>query len=140
MTRTWAKLCATTVVCGTAFCVLTAGCSASAGSGSGSGEAGTSCGTAHTAAGVPVIIKVDKGSVSCSTALSVENKYSALVKSGDVRGNGGGAPVSVNGWTCQGYLTPQILATGDASECHHGAAKIVAVLPPVPTPTVKNNS
>lgn len=77
--------------------------------------------------------------MTCATALSVENKYTKLVASGDVRGNGGGAPVSVNGWTCQGYLTPQILATGDASECHIGNSKIVAVLP-VPTPTVTGSA
>ena len=129
MTRTWALLYAAATVAATAA-VLT-GCSSSSGSASG-------CGTTRTAAGVPVVIKVAKGSVGCSTALSVENKYSALVKSGDVRGNGGGAPVSVNGWTCQGYLTPQILATGDASECHSGDKKIIAVLPAVPTPTVKS--
>ena len=42
--------------------------------------------------------------------------------------------MTVNGWTCQGYLTPQILATGDASECHSGNTEIVAELP-VPTAT-----
>jgi hypothetical protein len=127
VTRTSALLCAaaTATIAGA---VLT-GCSSSSGP-----AAAPSCGTTHTAVGVPVIIKVAKGSVGCSTALSVENKYSALIKSGHVRGNGGGAPVSVNGWTCQGYLTPQILATGDASECHVGNTEIVAVLP-VPTPT-----
>jgi hypothetical protein len=88
---------------------------------------------------VPIVVKVSAGSVTCATALSVENKYTKLVASGDVRGNGGGAPVSVNGWTCQGYLTPQILATGDASECHIGNSKIVAVLP-VPTPTVTGSA
>jgi hypothetical protein len=94
------------------------------------------CGTTLTAVGVPVSIEVVKGSVACSTALSVENKYSALIKAGDVRGNGGGAPVSVNGWTCQGYLTPHVLATGDVSQCHTGTTQIVAVLPaPSGTPT-----
>jgi hypothetical protein len=124
MTRTWLLLCAAA----STAAVLT-GCATSSGA-----VAGPDCGTTHTAAGVPVVVKVTKGSVGCSTALSVENKYSALIKAGDVRGNGGGAPVSVNGWTCQGYLTPQILATGDASECHSGSTEIVAVLP-VPTPT-----
>ena len=126
MTRTWALLCTA------AFGAALAGCSSSSGSG-----AAASCGTTHTAVGVPVVVKVIKGSVGCSTALSVENKYTALIKSGNVAGNGGGAPVAVNGWTCQGYLTPQILATGDASECHSGNKKIVAVLP-VPTPTAKS--
>jgi hypothetical protein len=34
----------------------------------------------------------------------------------------------VNGWTCQGYPTPHVLATGAASECHTGSAEVVAVL------------
>jgi hypothetical protein len=94
--------------------------------------ASANCGTTKTAAGVPVIIKIAKGSVSCGTALSVENQYAALVKSGAVQGNGGGAPVSVAGWTCQGYPTPEVLQTGDASQCHQGSTQILAVLP---TPT-----
>jgi hypothetical protein len=114
--------------CGAAGTVALAGCAGSSGAG-----AGATCGTTRTAVGVPVVIKVAKGSVDCSMALTVEDKYAALIKAGDVRGNGGGAPVSVNTWTCQGYLTPQILATGDTSECHSGGTEIVAVLP-VPTP------
>ena len=105
---------------------LACGCSSPAAAGS------SSCGTTKTAAGVPVIIKIAKGSVSCGTALSVENQYAALVKSGQVQGNGGGAPVSVAGWTCQGYPTPVVLRTGDTSQCHNGGAEILAVLP-VPT-------
>jgi hypothetical protein len=118
------------LLCGaaiTGIAVLT-GCSSS-------GNAAATCGSTHTAGGVPVVIKVAKGSVGCSTALSVENTYAQLVKDGDVAGTGGGAPVTVHGWTCQGYLTPQILATGDTSECHSGSTEIVAVLP-VPAPTV----
>ena len=53
---------------------------------------------------------------------------------GQVRGNGGGAPVAVSGWICQGYPTPEVLSTGNTSQCHTGSAAIVAVLP-VPTPT-----
>ncbi len=96
--------------------------------------AGATCGSTHTAAGVPVIIKVAKGSVNCKTALQVENEYAARIKDGQVRGNGGGAPVMVSGWTCQGYDTPEVLSTGNASQCHTGSATILAVLP-VPTPT-----
>ena len=44
-------------------------------------------------------------------------------------GNGGGAPVVVSGWTCQGYNTPEVLSTGNASQCHTGGAAILAVLP-----------
>jgi hypothetical protein len=106
---------------------LLAGC-ASAGAGP-----GTSCGTTRTAANVPVIIKVAKGTVNCGTALRVENEYAAKIRTGQIRGTGGGAPVTVSGWTCQGYPTPQVLSTDDASQCHTSTAAIVAALP-VPAP------
>lgn len=102
---------------------LVSGCASPAAGASGN------CGTTKTAAGVPVIIKIAKGNVSCGTALAVENQYAALIKSGKVQGNGGGAPVSVAGWTCQGYPTPEVLQTGDASQCHQGGVEILAVLP-----------
>jgi hypothetical protein len=108
---------------------LLAGC-ASAAAGAGPG---TSCGTTRTAANVPVIIKVAKGTVNCGTALQVENEYAAKIRAGQVQGNGGGAPVAVSGWTCQGYPTPEVLSTGNVSQCHTSSAAIVAVLP-VPTP------
>ena len=106
---------------------LLAGCASTA------AGPGVSCGTTHTAANVPVVIKVAKGTVNCGTALQVENEYAAKVRDGQVRGNGGGAPVAVGGWTCQGYPTPEVLSTGNASQCHTGSAAIVAVIP-VPTP------
>ena len=84
-------------------------------------------------AGVPVVIKVVKGAVNCATALRIENEYAARLRDGQVAGNGGGAPVTMAGWTCQSYNTPDLLKTGDASQCHTGSATIVAVLP-VPTP------
>jgi len=110
---------------------LLAGCASAAATGAGPGA---SCGTTRTAANVPVIIKVAKGTVDCGTALRVENEYAAKIRAGRVQGNGGGAPVAVSGWTCQGYPTPEVLSTGNASQCHTGSAAIVAVLP-VPTPT-----
>ena len=42
--------------------------------------------------------------------------------------SGHGAPVTVDGWTCDAYPTPQVLRTGDASECHTASAEVVAVL------------
>ena len=107
---------------------LVAGCAAAAGAGP-----GASCGTTRTAANVPVIIKVAKGTVNCGTALRVENEYAARIRAAQVQGNGGGAPATVSGWTCQGYPTPEVLSTGNASQCHTGSAAIVAVLA-VPTP------
>ena len=109
---------------------LLAGCASAAAADSGPGA---SCGTTRTAANVPVIIKVAKGSVNCGTALRVENEYAAKIRDGQVQGNGGGAPVAVGGWTCQGYPTPEVLSTGNASQCHTASAAIVAVLS-VPTP------
>jgi hypothetical protein len=71
---------------------------------------------------------VAKGSVNCATALRVEQGYAAAIRSGELRGNGGGAPVAVDGWTCEAYPTAQVLRTGDASECHTASAEVVAVL------------
>lgn len=114
---------------------LVAACVAGCSSGPAS-DVGTTCGTTRTGAGVPVQIKVAKGEVACGSAMSVENKYASMVRNGQVPGNGGGAPVTVHGWTCQGYLTPQILQTGDTSQCHTSTAEILAVLPsPSSSPT-----
>ena len=110
-------------------CLVTACSSASSAAG-----AGATCGSTHTAAGVPVIIKVAKGSVNCEAAMQVENEYAAEIQAGQLVGNGGGAPVVVSGWTCQGYNTPEVLSTGNVSQCHTGSATILAVLP-VSTPT-----
>jgi hypothetical protein len=109
---------------------LLAGCASGAAASAGPGA---SCGTTHTAANVPVVIKVAKGTVDCGTALRVENEYAAKVRDGQVQGNGGGGPVAVGVWICQGYPTPEVLSTGNASQCHTGSAAIVAVLP-VATP------
>ena len=93
-------------------------------------SAGRPCGTTRTAANVPVIIKVSRGAVSCATALRVESSYAALIRAGKVRGNGGGAPVKVNGWTCQGFPTPEVLKTGKTSACRANGAEVLEVLPP----------
>lgn len=92
------------------------------------GAVGSTCGTTRTGANVPVVIKVAKGSVNCTAAMSIEKGYAALLKDGKVQGNGGGAPVAVNGWTCQGYPTPEVLKTGNASECRTGGDEVVAVI------------
>lgn len=73
-----------------------AGCGSAAAARAGAGP-GASCGTTRTAANVPVIVKVAQGTVSCGTAIRVENQYAAVIRSGQVRGNGGGAPVVVSG-------------------------------------------
>jgi hypothetical protein len=104
-----------------------AACSASAHSAA-PGSTGTTCGTTRTGANVPVVIKVAKGSVSCAAVMRVESGYAAVIKDGKLTGNGGGAPVQVSGWTCQGYPTPEVLRTGNASECHTASAEVVAVV------------
>jgi hypothetical protein len=105
-----------------------AGCSSGTASTAGGASPGASCGNTRTGANVPVSIKVAKGTVDCATALRVEKEYAAMIRAGDVKGNGGGAPVQVSGWTCQGYPTPQVLSTGDASQCHTATAEVLAVL------------
>ena len=101
-----------------------AGCS----SGAGTGGVGTNCGTTRTGVNVPVTILVAKGTVDCATAMRVERGYSASIRDGDLRGNGGGSPVRVDGWTCQAYPTDKVLLTGYASECHTTSAEVLAVL------------
>ncbi len=118
--------------------VMMAGCAAGGGSpaGSGSPAAGsagsnapmTPCGTTRTSAGVPVNIEIAHGTVPCAAALAVERQYAQALAAGQVPGNGGGAPAKVAGWVCQGFSTPQVLATGRASTCRKGGTQIVAVL------------
>jgi len=92
------------------------------------------CGQARTAAGVPVDVEI-VGQASCHDAMTVERDYSRALAAGKVPGNGGGAPVTIHGWICQGYDTPQVLATGRASACHKHGSQIIAVLPSVsPSP------
>jgi hypothetical protein len=103
---------------------------AAAGCGSHSTSAGpVLCGTTRTAANVPVHIQVVRGQVSCTTALQVEHDYAEEILAGKVPGTGGGAPVNVQGWTCQGFATPVVLKTGQASKCVNGRTEILAVLP-----------
>jgi hypothetical protein len=89
----------------------------------------TACGTTKTAADVPVHVEVTSGHVSCATALTIEQKYAQAIRSGLAPGNGGGGPVHVNGWTCQGYATPVVLRTGKASKCIKHGTSILAILP-----------
>jgi hypothetical protein len=96
---------------------------------SATGTGATSCGTTRTAANVPVHIQIARGQVSCTTALTVERDYAKAILSGKVPGTGGGAPVRVQGWVCQGFATPVVLKTGQASKCVQGSNEILAILP-----------
>jgi len=86
------------------------------------------CGTGRTAANVPIEIEVNRGQVSCAVALTVEKNYAAAIVAGRAPGNGGGGPVTVSGWKCQGFPTPELLKTGDVSKCGKGGIEIVAIL------------
>lgn len=86
------------------------------------------CGTSRTAANVPVEIVVYHGSVACAQAMAVEKGYAQAIVSGRVAGNGGGAPIAISGWTCQGFSTPEVLKTGHASRCTRNGAEIMEVL------------
>jgi hypothetical protein len=86
------------------------------------------CGTASTAAGVKVDVEIAKGHVPCGTAQTIEQRYADAVRSGRVPGNGGGAPVKIKGWTCQGFPTPVVDKTGDTSKCVRTGAEILEIL------------
>jgi hypothetical protein len=100
----------------------------------GRASAGQICGTTYTAAHVLVQVQVPRGAVDCALALRVQIDYTRKVSAGEAPGNGGGGPVPVDGWTCEGYPTPQVLQTGRASECHRDGVEFFAVLP-APTAT-----
>jgi hypothetical protein len=129
---------ATGLAAGT-MAVLAVGCGPTSPSNSGNSPAPNAtvvkCGTAKTAANVPVNIEVVKGRASCGTALKVEQDYAKAIRSGLAPGNGGGGPLKVKGWTCQGFATPTVLSTGKASECVRAGTKILAILPPTTSGT-----
>jgi hypothetical protein len=111
------------LACAVASALMLAGCGAGA-----KPAAILDCGTSHTAANVPVEIEVDRGQVACSAALQVEASYAKAIVEGLAPGNGGGGPIKVDGWTCQGLDTPQLLKTGETSRCAKDGHEIVAIL------------
>jgi hypothetical protein len=88
-----------------------------------------SCGTTRTAANVPVQVLLSHGKAPCSAVMSVERDYAKAILAGSAPGNGGGGPVKIDGWTCQGFATPVVLRTGQASKCVRGKIVILAILP-----------
>jgi hypothetical protein len=86
------------------------------------------CGTTESAADVPVSIEVVHGKVACASALTIERSYATAIRQGKAPGNGGGGPINVTGWTCQGFNAPQVVQTGNASKCTKAGAEILAVL------------
>ena len=120
-----------------ALTAATAGCSrsgaASPAPGSSRAHYVASCGSAKSPADVPVEVKVARGHASCGTAKAIEAAYASAVRSGRAPGNGGGGPVKIDGWTCQGFATPVVLSTGKASKCVKNGDEILEILPPVPS-------
>ena len=93
------------------------------------------CGTAKTAADVPVKVLVANGPIACGTARAVVLAYAEAIRSGRAPGNGGGGPVKIRGWTCQGFSTPVVLRTGKAAKCARHGVQILEILPPPPSPS-----
>lgn len=120
---------ALTVVALAAACGAKSSPSASGSQGSGPGSHAVACGTTRTAANVPVQVQVGHGKVSCSAAMAIERDYAKAVREGSAPGNGGGGPVRIDGWTCQGFATPVVLRTGKASKCVRDGTEILAILP-----------
>jgi hypothetical protein len=98
----------------------------------------TTCGTAKTAADVPVRVLVAKGHLACGAARAVVLAYARAIRSGQAPGNGGGGPVSIKGWTCQGFATPVVLRTGKAAKCQHDGVEILEILPSPPAPSASS--
>jgi hypothetical protein len=90
----------------------------------------TACGIASTAAGVKVHVEIAKGHVPCGTALTIEQRYAKAIQSGQAPGNGGGGPVTIKGWICQGFATPIVDKTGDTSKCVRAGNEILEILLP----------
>jgi hypothetical protein len=117
-----------TAACGATGSPAASGTTASQGQTGGSSRA-VACGTTRTAANVPVQVQVKYGKVSCDAALTIERDYAKAIKDGSAPGNGGGGPVKIDGWTCQGFATPVVLRTGQASKCVFRGTEILAILP-----------
>jgi hypothetical protein len=110
-----------------AVCVLAlAGCGG--GSKANAASSVQSCGASKTAANVPVKVEIYRGTVSCSVAMEVEKNYAEAIVSGHAPGSGGGGPVAVSGWTCQGFTTTEVLKTGDVSKCAKSGTEIIEIL------------
>jgi hypothetical protein len=85
-----------------------------------------------------VQVEVASGNISCGSAKAVELAYAKAIRSGLAPGNGGGGPVKIRGWTCQGFATPIVLQTGKASKCTQGGSEILEILPPLPSPAASS--
>jgi hypothetical protein len=60
--------------------------------------------------------------------MAIERDYAHAIRSGQAPGNGGGGPVKIKGWTCEGFPTPTVLKTGKASKCVEDGNEILEVL------------
>jgi hypothetical protein len=112
-----------------ALALALVGCGATGSATPAASPAPKQCGSGRTAANVRVLIEISRGSVSCPAALKVEQGYATALAAGKAPGNGGGGPISVSGWICIGFNTPQVLRTGQTSKCTKNSSEILAVLP-----------
>jgi len=107
-------------------CVLAlAGCGGSKANAASSVQ---NCGASKTAANVPVEVEIYRGTLSCTVAMKVEKNYADAIMSGHAPGSGGGGPITVSGWTCQGFPTPEVLKTGNVSKCARHGTQIIEIL------------
>ena len=118
------------IMMGLAVGLSAGGVTGCAASGTTTSDAAATCGRTLTGVDITVVVRIGRGSVSCPTAMTVERSYAALIRAGGLRGNGGGAPVSIRGWTCQGYTSAEIAQTERVSACVKGSAQIFTALPP----------
>lgn len=123
------------IMMGLAVSLAAGGATGCAASGTTSSNAAATCGRTLTGVDIAVVVRIGRGAVSCPTAMTVEKSYAALIRAGGLRGNGGGAPVSIRGWTCQGYTSAEIAQTERVSVCVKGSAQIFTVLPSPPPST-----
>jgi len=77
-------------------------------------KAVTSCGTTKTAANVPVRIHVQRGSVKCKTAMTVEPRLRQRHRAGRNPVTAAAARSKIDGWDLPGLATPDVLRTGNA--------------------------
>jgi hypothetical protein len=126
------------IMTGLAVGLTAGGVTGCATSGTTTSNAAATCGRTLTGVDVAVVVRIGRGSVSCPVAMTVEKSYAALIRAGGLHGNGGGAPVSIRGWTCQGYTSAEIAQTERVSVCVKGSAQIFTALPSTPPGTATN--
>lgn len=110
-----------------------AGCGGSSHHTTGTKAAGVDCGTVKTPAGISADLKVTQGKVDCPQAVSVYRTYFGDLAKGAAPGQGGGGSVTVQGWNCDSYPTPQMQQTGKGGYCSKAGATVTAYITAPPS-------